>query len=218
MDDVLIDSIYENVKSNAIRYWNRIWLTNKLYHDKELVTKFNEGNQDVAHAFIHMRESVLDSAVISLTRGFLDHGDDSLSLTRLLPSTSLYLQKNKPYRLEEEEEACSVLYRRWYEGHETNGNFITVWLRLSERLQGFRGSDEVQRTIDMRNSMVAHSLEERPGPPPDFAMLYKIRDDLVRIMNDTSGLFEHHTHDWRVFLSQCESSAIGFRKVLMAGY
>ncbi len=218
MDNALIDHIYENVRSNAIRYWHRIWLTNKLYHDKDLVEKVNGGKPHVVHAFVHIRESVLDSAIISLSRGFLDQGDDSLSLTRLLPSTSAYLRAKKPHRLGEEEQACSVLYRRWYEGHETDGNFITVWLRLSERLEAFRCSEEVQRTIGMRNGMVAHSLEERPGQPPDFSMLYKIRDDLVKIMNDTSGIFEHSTYEWSAFVSECESAAIGFGKVLMAGY
>jgi hypothetical protein len=218
MDDALINRIYENVKSNAIRYWHRIWLTNKLYHDKELIKKVNEGKPHAVPAFINMRESVLDSAVISLSRGFLDNGDDSLSLTRLLPSTSDHPRTRKPDRLGEEEEACSILYRRWYEGHETDGNFMTVWLHLSERLQAFRDSEEVQRTIDMRNSMVAHSLEERLGQPPDFSMLYNIRDDLVTIMNDTSGLFEHRAHEWSVFVSECESSAIGFQKVLMSGF
>jgi hypothetical protein len=95
---------------------------------------------------------------------------------------------------------------------------MTVWLRLNERLQAFRGSEEVQRTLDMRNSMVAHSLEERPGPPPDFVMLYKIKDDLVEIMNDASSLFEHRVYRWSGFVSECESAAISFRKVLMAGY
>ncbi len=217
MNAKLLDRIYKNVKNNAIRYWHRVWLTHKFYHDRRLVSTVNGANQDVVHAFLHLRESALDSAIISFGRGFLDQGDDSLSLTRLLPSTSEHLRKNKTYRLNEEEKACSILYGQWYSGNKTDGIFIESWFCLAELLAALRNSQEVRQMLQMRNAMVAHSLAKGVSAPPAFAMLYTIRDELVRVMNYTSLLFEHETTKWDVYLSQCESSAIGFGKVLTAG-
>lgn len=216
--DKLLDQIYENARSNAMRYWHRIWLVNKFFHDKELIDRMNESQRDLAHAFVNMRESVLDSAVISLGRGFLDQGDDCLSLTRLMPSTSHHLtSKRKEYRLNEEEEACDLLYKRWYEGHETDGAFISNWYALSAKLESFRDSQDVKDALTLRNTMVVHSLEDRPSMQAEFRVLYRIRDELVGIMNVTTALFEHRATEWGGYLSQSESSAIAFRRALLVG-
>ena len=41
MNSALINSIYDNVKANADRYWARVWLVHKLYHDEELCNAAN---------------------------------------------------------------------------------------------------------------------------------------------------------------------------------
>lgn len=218
MTQALIDSIYANVKANADRYWARIWLVHKLYHDEDLCNAANAAQHHRTLGYTHVRESLVDSAIVSLTRGFLDQGKDSLSLFRLIPSSSDYLSNNKPNRLQEEEEACSLLYESWYEGHPTDGNFIQIWTRLTEVLNAFRKSDQIGRILDMRNKMVAHSLDRALAEPPEYADLYWVREQIAPIMNDLSGLIEHRSYDWGMCAAEHESTAIGFGKVLGSGF
>lgn len=220
MDAALIDRIVENAKGNAIRYWYRTYITNKLFHDPGLIDQVNDSLPHRVHAFLHVREAILDSAVISLARGFLDQGDDSLSLTRLMPSTSEYLRNKASFhrRAIEEEEACCQLYRRWYIRRATDGSYVGIWLRLAENLERFRCSEAVRRVVSMRNAMVAHSLENRRGDRPEYKMLYEIGATLMDLMNDLSALAGGTYFDWRGLVGECESAAIGFQKILSEGY
>ena len=145
-------------------------------------------------------------------------GNDSLSLFRLIPSSSDHIRNRRPQRLQEEEDACLLLYQSWYEGKQTDGDFIMVWTRLADGLNAFRKADQVKRVLDMRNKIVAHSLDKVLAEPAEYADLYWIRDQLVPIMNDLSGLIEHQTHEWSGYVAEHESTAIGFGKVLQSGF
>ena len=69
----------------------------------------------------------------------------------------------------------------------------------------------------MQINNCAHSLDKVLAEPPDFTDLYWVRDQLVPIMNDLSGLVEHRTHEWSVYVAEHESTAIGFGNVLRSG-
>lgn len=220
MNDKLIKSIYENVHANAQRYWARTSLLRKLYHDPKLCAIANDAPEHIVRAYSHTRESLIDSAVISLTRGFLDQGQDSLSLTRLIPSSCGNIIKNdkKDKRQHEEEMLLKLLYEGWYREDATNGNFVEVWIQLEGMMKEFRRSDKVQRIIKFRNRIVAHNLSLTMKEPPEFAMFYEVGNEIAPIMNKLTALVEGKAWAWEGMLGDFDRSASGFSRVLIEGF
>lgn len=216
----LIKHIYENVTSNAQRYWARTSLLRKLYHDAELCKMANATPNHIAMAYSNIRESLIDSAIISLTRGFLDKGQDSFSLTRLLPSSCKHLltRKDADARLNEEDSFFQDLYENWHKGHPSNGAFVNIWYELSTLMTAFRGSGNIHKINIFRDNMVAHKLVIELDEPPEFTTLYDVRNDIVPIMNKLSALVECKATAWDFMLADYDQSANGFTKVLLAGF
>ena len=216
MDMDLINSIYTNVRDNAIRYWMRTWLMHKFYHDADLCDSVNKAAQHVIQGFTNIREALVDSAIVSLGRGFIDSGDDSLSLTRLIPSSSDHLANSKPKRMQEEEEACVLLYAKWYGSQNSDGTFIRLWFQLIEDFRLFRGSKAVKRVKKMRDTMVAHNLDVVVDEPAEYSTLYQVRDDLVPIMKQVTGLIEGKAYEWKALVDESQATADGFANALKA--
>lgn len=221
MDDELIKRIYRNVIANAQRYWDRTSLFRNLYHDAALCNAANSADNHIAHAYSNTREALVDSSIVSLTRGFLDSGNDSLSLTRLIPSSNNHLiSKDGSYRRRHEEDnAFQILYERWY-GEEENvdGNFVRVWYELEAMMKAFRASGRVQRIISFRNNMVAHNLTLEMEEPPEFTMLYDVRNDIIPIMNKLTGVIEGTANSWETMLYDSDRAANGYSRILTDGF
>lgn len=217
MDINLLEDIYANVKNNIIRYWTRTWLIHKLYHDAELCDAINDSDNNIIHSYTHIREALVDSSVVCLYRGVFDLGNDSLSLTRLIPSSSNFLSDNKPGRLEEENESYALLKDKWYDGNPPDDIFDGNWEEIIEIVRDLRQTDKVQRILSMRNKMVAHSLDRALNEPPEFSMIHELREDLIPIMNKLTGMFEENYTEWELYVSDCERISLGYRRLLNAG-
>ena len=217
MDEELVKAIYENVKQNAIRYWARTWLIKKLYHDKDLCDLANNSTINIENGYHHIRESLIDSSVISLSKGFLDSGDDSLSIIRLFPHSSEFLINKKPKRIVEGEEACEYLYSKWYINNNTDGKFIKFWLELIELIRDFRKLESVQNVLNLRNYTIAHALDIENEVLPTFTDLHALRENLVIIMNKLSLLVECENTEWHNYMNDTEGFSMAVGRALEIG-
>lgn len=152
-----------------------------------------------------------------MSKVFLDSGDDSLSIVRLLPHSSEYLLQNRSERIKEGEDICGLLYEQRYGGNDSDGMFIGQWCELVKKVTNFRKSDVVQNVLNLTNHMVAHSLDRELEQPPTFSDLHSLRDELVPIMDGLSSLVEHKATAWGPYMAETESFSIAIGRVLTQG-
>jgi len=64
--------------------------------------------------------------------------------------------------------------------------------------------------------MVAHNLDVVVDEPAEYSTLYQVRDDLVPIMKQVTGLIEGKAYEWKALVDESQATADGLANALRA--